>query len=107
MKSFKQIAEDCGFLTEAKEKVFLLKMTGNVSNEVIDAWKRSADSADIIVSKAEKYADNIIKATITKGSAAALKKTFRVQAIQNFTALTAKDAEDDQSDITYKNIRRG
>jgi mannose/fructose/N-acetylgalactosamine-specific phosphotransferase system component IIB len=107
MKSFQQIAESCGFITEAKEKVFLIKVSGKVNADVLGAWSRSAEANDIVVTKAEQYADDIIKATITKGSAASLKRTFRATGVQNFTALTAKPAEDDQSDITYKNIRKG
>lgn len=108
MKTFNQITEQCGFIiTEAKEKVFLVKVSGKVNADVIEAWSQSAKSNNIVVTKVEQYSDDVIKVAITKGSAASLKRTFRVVNVQNFTALTSKHSEDDQSDITYKNIRKG
>lgn len=106
MKTFNQICEEVN-LFEAKEKVFLVKLSGAINDDVIHAWKRSAESNEVVVTSAQKYADDIIKVSITKGSAAKLKRTFRVIGVQDFTALSSKHAEDDQSDITYKNIRRG
>lgn len=105
MKSFGQIAEEVGFiLTEAAEKQFLVKLQRNLTTDVVNAWHDSAKS-EIAISKIEKYNDTTMKVTVTKGSAAALKRTWNVMGVQNFTALTSTHA-DSPVEMTYYNIRK-
>lgn len=100
MKTFKQLHEEIN----TKEKQFLVKLSMKLSDDVVNAWIKSAKK-EVTLSKVEKYADDILKVTVTKGTSAALKRTWSVLNVQNLTSLLSQ--KDSPVEMTYYNIRNG